>query len=352
MLRPFYKTKRLLSVLCDERNKPMPTLDGLEKLFDSLGYQYPFYPEDWPAASGPNRGPFTDAMAIAIQAHLGFNPMGLDVLQHAVAVPEHLQRSRSGVDFFGHWADMLEEFLNLGFRLSGNPLVAKPNHLETAARDIDIAYGYQLEEQKNPASPLLKNNEANKDELRVKGCNAYPVGNTTYFDLLRRWWTQNRWTVLRACRGNTSVGWAVLLPVTRDLYEAIKRGKIALWEIQAKDILSKSTYFFVEAGFERPFIECEERSRMARAVAASFLAQLAISVPPGRENQLYGLSFDACEVGATRLARAGYRHIPERMKGSGFQLMEFSPQTPRIQRMKMAEAIRHSRRANRKLLQQ
>ena len=341
MQGPFFKLRNPpLGQLCQRYGKPVPTLDQLQGYAEE--FEFPFYRQDGPAVRGTNGGPFVAAMALAIQKHLGLNPWGMEEISMTAQRPDYLTKR----DFFGSWVEMIDGLLHTNFRISPQSLLDE-RQVTLACNDIEIAFGHQLEKDENPNSPRLT--KGHEPYLHDKGRENYPVGDTTYHELLLRWWGQNKCTVMRAWRSKTCVGATVLLPISAETLEGLRQGHIAVREIRANHILNKSTHFFVEAGTDRPLIESENLKTRSKAVLATLLAQLAIGVPPGKENELRGLSFAPCKTSETRLSDGGFTHTGGMLKDTDFPLMEFGPNTPWIEQQKMAAGIKTSRSVNHRL---
>ena len=350
---PFFELRHPpLDALCGHYDKPLPTLAELQEI--SEGYEYPFDRRDGPAARGPDGGPFLASMAIAIQHYLGLDPFGMEEIRITPKVPTYLSGENEFDFLLLRWKGMLSYFKSKAmdkiFEIKRQSMLSNIEQVRRAAKDIEVAFGYQLEQEQNPNSRHLQ--KAAASHLKKKGRSSYPLEGTTYDDLLVRWWCHNPCTVFRAYRSTTCVGAAVLLPIADQVFNKIKQGDMAIWEIEANHIRSKSTFFLVEAGTDSPLIGSAGQTTRTRCLAKTFLTQLAIGVPPGQEMNLHGLSFAASKTGEERLAETGYKRLTTRLRGTNFPLMEFGPNTDLQQRESMAQAIQYSRSANRDLFKE
>jgi len=300
--------------VCKRYGKPRPRQKDLQAIARSLDCR--FIKEDF--ASLRKGGAFTEHMAISFEVYLGLPEHSTTEIKLTDRIPYYLSNEPT---FLDRGLEYMLDYLTHNFRLHENAWLQDESSVVKFADEIDIAFGFMLEEATDPTSKNLDNPEY----LRQLGHDNHPCPGTEYHELLNRWRERNPNTTLKAYTSKNWGGEVVLLPLTDDAYEEIRAGRKGIVDIQACDILRKSTNFFVEAFFPRPFID-EPVEVKNRANFSCLLAQFSMSVPTRKGGNIRCLSFSAAKATTKYLTDCGYTYVEgTNLRHSEFPLMEFVP---------------------------
>lgn len=102
-------------------------------------------------------------------------------------------------------------------------------------------------------------------------------------------------------RNLTRLGATCLLSIAEEVYETIRRGEMPLKEIQVGVVQIHSESFLLIALTDQEYSIREDIRKMTKTLAGCLHFPLAKAVPPGKVNNIPGLSFSPNATARGRL---------------------------------------------------
>lgn len=140
-----------------------------------------------------------------------------------------------------------------------------------------------------------------------------------------RWWNFDRWTVVRIRGKRGPTGFSIVLPLSQQAYESVRRGERSIHEIDVSELRRPSRYVLIEAAAEIPPDMGGETGNPSRNALIAHFTQCAILTNcHGEEANVprHALTYAATEQGTKRAHAFGYRPTGNRTPGSGAEVLE------------------------------
>ena len=97
-----------------------------------------------------------------------------------------------------------------------------------------------------------------------------------YTELALRWWAYDQWTVVRARGTSSAIGMTAILPLKSDTYQSLRRGELAVKDLNASHLQRPSRHLLIEAVSERPVDAGGNNGNVTRRLLASVFSQGSI----------------------------------------------------------------------------
>jgi len=146
-----------------------------------------------------------------------------------------------------------------------------------------------------------------------------------YRAIALRWWSYDRWTVVRARGPNSAIGMSIVLPLTADAYQSVRKGELAIHSLEARHLQRPSRYLFIEAVAERPVDAGGVRSNMTRRLLAAIFSQASIlshREDSKTEQALHVLTRAGTPKSERRAKSLGYKKTGNRLLGESCEMLE------------------------------
>ncbi len=149
----------------------------------------------------------------------------------------------------------------------------------------------------------------------------------SFEDYQRRYvelWKRHRSTVLFATRSGKRNGISVILPVSADAYEDLRRGKTTFLDVSPQRVQQRSQHLIIDSTVEFASTRTRRWYDLTDSLRFVVFFQIASLSFDAVDAGFRILSFGASPLNAQRLSANGFRELPTRMPDFQFPLYEFS----------------------------
>ncbi|MEZ6197397.1 MAG: hypothetical protein R3F20_16990 [Planctomycetota bacterium] len=151
------------------------------------------------------------------------------------------------------------------------------------------------------------------------------IGVEDYASRIGDWLRASPWAVILVRGEIEPIGATIVLPVRREFYDDVARGRRATWECTGPDIELPSDRFIVEAAVDRPRPGRGMDPAAFGRIESCLPVQIASQFARRRQRGDPGcrlLSFSATAAGTRRLRDARFKELGVSMARTGMPLME------------------------------